>query len=48
MALFALVVAMTIVMKLQVVIYTSVRNVKSKHQSWQALNPPQERAGNAG
>ena len=36
MALFALVVAMTIARKLEVATYTNVRNVKSKLQSQQA------------
>jgi cell division protein FtsX len=35
MILFALVVVMTIAMKLQNVIYMSVRNVKSKRRLWQ-------------
>jgi hypothetical protein len=35
MILFALVVVMTIAMKLQNIIYMSVRNVKSKRRLWQ-------------
>jgi cell division protein FtsX len=35
MILFALVVVMTIAMKLQNVIYMSVRNIKSKRRLWQ-------------